>query len=675
MTATDNPLLAAVDLPDYAAVDAAHVEPAIRTTLAENRARLAALLAQGESDFAQLVEPFEAMQQHLGRVFAPVAHLNAVRNSDRLREAYNACLPLLAEYQTEVGQNRQLCAAYERISAREGPALSASARRVLEYALREFRLAGVRLPADEQARFKTLMQQLARLQSQFEEHVLDATQAFSRHLPDQRELAGLPEHVRLRAQEAARERGLDGYLLRLDQPTYMTVMSQAESRALREEFYAAWTTRASDQGPSAGRYDNSAVLAEILKLRHEAAQLLGFASYAELSLATKMAPDVPAVLEFLTRLAGHYLPAARRELEELERRAGHPLAAWDVAYYAERLREEKFAVSEEALRPYFPLPRVLEGVLAVAARLYGLKFEERTALSVWHPDVRYFEVLTGDGELAGGFYADLYARENKRGGAWMGELASRMRVAGLRARPMAHLVCNFAPPARGRPALLTHGDVVTLFHEFGHTLHHLLTRVDYPSLAGVNGVPWDAVELPSQLMEQWAWHADVLPMVSGHVDSGAPLPQAEQKRLIESRSFHAGLAAVRQLEFALFDFRIHAEYRPERGPELERILSDVRAQVAVLRPPAYNRFAHSFQHVFAGGYAAGYYSYKWAEVLAADAFAAFQESGVFDAATARRFLDEILSRGGSCDQMQAFVAFRGRGPAVEALLARDGLAA
>jgi oligopeptidase A len=675
MAAADNPLLAAVDLPDYAAIEAAHVEPAIRATLAHNRAQLAALLARPEPDFRNLVEPFEAMQQHLGRVFAPVAHLNAVRNSERLREAYNACLPLLAEYQTEVGQNRPLCEAYERISAGEGRTLSPAARRVLEYALREFRLAGVRLPPEEQARFKALMQQIASLQSQFEEHVLDATQAFSRHLPDERGLAGLPEHVRVRASEAARDRGLAGYLLRLDQPTYLTVMSQAESRALREEFYAAWTTRASDQGPSAGRYDNSAVLAEILKLRHEAARLLGFASYAELSLATKMAPDVPAVLAFLSRLAGHYLPAARRELAELETRAGHPLAAWDVAYYAERLREERFAVSEEALRPYFPLPRVLAGLTSVAARLYGLKFAERTDLSVWHPEVRYFEVLSADGEPQGGFYADLYARENKRGGAWMGELASRMRVAGLRARPIAHLVCNFAPPARGRPALLTHGDVVTLFHEFGHTLHHLLTRVDYPSLAGVNGVPWDAVELPSQLMEQWAWHADVLPLVSGHVDSGAPLPPGELARLVASRSFHAGLAAVRQLEFALFDFRIHAEYRPERGADLERVLAEVREQVAVLKPPPYNRFAHSFQHVFAGGYAAGYYSYKWAEVLAADAFAAFQESGVFDAATARRFLDEILSRGGSCDQMQAFVAFRGRGPEVDALLARDGLAA
>ena len=454
----------------------------------------------------------------------------------------------------------------------------------------------------------------------------------------------------------------------------MTVMSQAQSRALREEFYAAWTTRASDQGPSAGRYDNSAVLAAILKLRHEAAQLLGFASYAEFSLATKMAPDVSTVLAFLTRLAGHYLPAARKELAELEARAGHPLAAWDVAYYAERLREEKFAVSEEALRPYFPLPRVLSGLMAVAGRLYGLRFEERKNLSLWHEDVRYFDVLTADG-IQGGFYADLYAREHKRGGAWMGELASRMRVAGQSSRPVAHLVCNFAPPARGRPALLTHGDVVTLFHEFGHTLHHLLTRVDYPSLAGVNGVPWDAIELPSQLMEQWAWHADVLPLVSGHVETGAPLPQEELKRLIASRSFHAGLAAVRQLEFALFDFRVHAEYQPARGPDLERILAEVREQVAVIRPPAYNRFAHSFQHVFAGGYAAGYYSYKWAEVLAADAFAAFQESGVFDAATARRFLDEILSRGGSRDQMEAFVAFRGRAPEVDALLARDGLAA
>jgi len=670
-----NPLLTRNPLPDYAAIRPEHAEPAVRAQLAENRARLAELLRQPEPSFATLVEPFEELQHRLNAVFAPVSHLNAVVNSEALRAAYNACLPLIAEYQTEVGQNAALAAAYESIREREGARLDPAQRRVLDYALREFRLAGVTLPSGPQARFKALMQELSRLHSKFEEQVLDSTQSFVREVADEALLAGLPARVVERARRAAEEKGAGGWRLTLDQPTYLAVLTHADSEALRREFYAAWVTRASDRGPGAGRYDNGPVIEEILKLRHEAAEILGFGNFAELSLATKMASTVEEVIGFLEELARHYVPAARRELEALEAFAGRPLAAWDVPYYAERLRLERHAVSEEALRPWFPLPRVLAGLFEIAARLYGITIREREGVALWHRDARYYEITSREGAPVGGFYTDLYAREHKRGGAWMGEVAVRKRLASGSTLPVANLVCNFAPPADGEPALLTHTDVVTLFHEFGHTLHHLLTRIDYPSVAGINGVPWDAVELPSQLMEHWAWREEVLPLVSAHVTSGAALPAELLERLLATRTFHAGLAAARQLEYALFDFRLHARPQPADGAALERIIGEVRDAVGVVRPPDFNRFAHSFAHVFSGAYAAGYYSYKWAEVLAADAFAAFAEAGVFDTRTAGRFLAEVLSQGGSRDQMDAFVAFRGRKPSVQPLLEQDGIAA
>ena len=670
-----NPLLAIYDLPDYRAIRPEHAEPAVRVQLEANRRRLAQLLAQPEPTFHNLVEPFEEMQHQLNRVFAPVGHLNAVTNSEALRAAYNACLPLLSEYQTEVGQNEALARAYETIRLREAAALTGAQLRVLDFALREFELAGVRLPAEPKARYKALMQELAQLQSRFEEQVLDATQAWSRTVLDPAQLAGLPPHVLERAAAAARALGADGWLLKLDQPTYVAVVTHANSLELRREFYEAWATRASDRGPCAGRFDNGPVLADILRLRHEAALLLGYPSYAELSLATKMASDVPEVIAFLDELATSYVPAARRELAALEDYAGRELAAWDVPYYADKLQQKLHAVSEEALRPWFPLPRVLQGLFALAERLYGLSIGERHDVSVWHEDAHYYEICGRDGAVLGGFYTDLYSRDQKRGGAWMGEVTVRKRLGNQTVRPVANIVCNFSPPSAGMPALLTHGDVLTLFHEFGHALHHLLTCVDYPSLAGINGVPWDAVELPSQLMEQWAWRPEVLPLVSAHVSTGEPLPAEVLQRLLGTRTFHAGLAAVRQLEFALFDFRLHSRPSAADTRTLGEVLAAVRAQVGVIRPPEWNRFAYSFMHVFSGGYAAGYYSYKWAEVLAADAFAAFAEAGVFDAATAKRFLDELLSQGGSRDQMDAFVAFRGRRPDVRSLLRQHGIAA
>jgi oligopeptidase A len=669
-----NPLLATDGLPDYGAIRAADAEPAVRAQLAANRARLEELLAAPAPSFASLVVPFEELQHRLNRVFAPIAHLNAVANSDELRAAYNACLPLIAEYQTEVGQNARLARAYEAIREREGPALGAAERRVLDYALREFRLAGVRLAPAAQLRFKAVMQELAQLQSRFEEHVLDATRAFTREVTDEALLAGLPAHVVTRARAAAEARGKPGWLLTLDQPTYLAVLTHADAVALRREFYAAWVTRAAGTLPGAA-FDNGPVISAILKLRHEAATLLGFPNFAELSLATKMAGSVGEVLGFLDELARHYVPAGRREFAELEAFAGRPLAAWDVAYYADRLQQERHSLSEESLRPWFPLPRVLAGLFALAGRLYGIQIAARAGVAVWHADARYYEIRDAAGAVVGGFYTDLYARERKRSGAWMGEVTVRKRLQDAGELPVANLVCNFTPPAPGSPALLTHSDVLTLFHEFGHALHHLLTRIDYPSLAGINGVPWDAVELPSQLMEHWAWRAEVLPLVSGHVTDGTPLPEPMLERLLATRAFHAGLAAARQLEYALLDFRLHSGPEPLDAAALVGLAGAVRSEVGAVPAPEWNRFTHSFMHVFSGAYAAGYYSYKWAEVLAADAFAAFAEAGVFDAATARRFLDEVLSQGGRCDQMEAFVAFRGRRPDVRPLLRQDGIAA
>jgi oligopeptidase A len=670
-----NPLLTDAPLPRFPEIRAEHVEPAIRQLLDDNRAEIAGLLATGADRWDTLVVPLERMHHRLAKAWSPVGHLNGVLNSDEVRAAYNACLPLLTAYHTELGQNAGLCAAYQAVMDTEGGSLAPEQRKVVENALRDFRLAGVSLPPERKQRFGEVMERLATVQAKFDENVLDATNAWSRHVSDEHEIDGLPANARQRARQAAAAAGQDGWLLSLDPPTYQAVMTHCANEALRREFYEAWVTRASDRGPHAGRWDNSPLMAEILALRHEAAQLVGFASFAEYSLATKMARDPAEVTGFLQRLAQVSRPAAEREFGELERFAGRELAAWDVAFWSERLKNERLQVSEEALRLYFPAPRVLAGLFAVISRLYAVRIVANPGVETYHPDVRYFEVLDRDGTPRGGFFLDLYARPKKRGGAWMDECVGRIQLGGSNALPVAYLVCNFAPPVGEQPSLLTHHDVLTLFHEFGHGFHHLLTRVNAPSVAGINGVPWDAVELPSQFMENFAWRDEVLPLISAHVETGEALPRAMLERLQASRTFQAGMQTVRQLEFALFDFRLHAEYVPGRPPRIAETLAEVRETVAVVRPPEFNRFPHSFQHVFSGGYAAGYYSYKWAEVLSADAFGAFEERGVFDRATARRFLHSVLERGGSRDAMEAFVEFRGRKPEIEPLLRQMGLAA
>jgi oligopeptidase A len=670
-----NPLLADEGLPPFDVLGPGDAEPALRARLEDNRRRLRELLAMDDPTFARLIEPIEAMQHRLNRTWSPVSHLNAVKNSEPLRQAYNACLPVISEYQTELGQNEALQHAYQLILDREGGTLDAEQRKLLENALRDFRLAGVALDRARKDQFKELMQKLAREQARFEEHVLDSAGAWSRVVTDSNLLGGLPRGVIDRAAAIARERSIEGWVLTLDQPTYQAVVTHAHDESLRREFYAAWNTRASDRFPLGSHWDNAPVIENILRWRHEAARLLDFAHYTEYSLATKMARSAAEVRAFLESLAERCVPVARRELTELEAFAGRKLAAWDVPYFAERMQQRRFAISDEELRPYFPLPRVLTGLFEVASRLYGIRMHERRDIPVWDTEVRFFEIHDAHGERVGGFYFDPYARSGKRSGAWMDECLGRLDAGGAQVLPVAYLVCNILPPTGPRAALLSHEEVITLFHEFGHGLHHLLTRVRYPSVAGINGVPWDAVELPSQFMENFAWNPEVLELISGHVASGAQLPRAMSERLLGTRTFHAGLKTVRQLEFALFDLRLHSEYQPERGARVAEILQEVRAQVAVVPVPEFNRFAMSFGHIFAGGYAAGYYSYKWAEVLAADAFAAFQEGGVFNAAIAQRFLDAILSRGGSRDALEAFIEFRGRKPDIAPLLRQFGIAA
>ncbi len=668
-----NPLLVRNALPKFDAINPQHVGPAVASVLAAAEQRVAQLRQQQQVDFDWALQ-LEDVRQSISQVFSPIAHMSRVVSSSAMRDAYNDCLPKVTEFMTRLGQDPELLRGYEDLATQPTVAEDSTRAELVRHALRDLRLAGIGLPAAEQNEFRDIMQTLAKKEAAFEQNLMDATDAFSWHCERVEELEGLPESLIAAAAENAREQGTTGYHLKLDPPTYMAVMSHAATEKLREIFYAAWVTRASDQGPQAGQWDNTVLMEEILALRYRAARLLGFDNYAELSLATKMAQSSNAVLEFLEQLADRSHAIAQREFAELEQFAGRKLAAWDVAYYAEQMRQQTLGVDEEALRPYFPLEKVFSGLFRVAQNLFGIRFEQRTDVAGWHRDVRYYDLTDADGNAFGGMYLDLYARANKRGGAWMDECLIRQDIGGETIQPVAHLVCNFAAPSGSAPALLTHRDVVTLFHEFGHTLHHLLTEVDYPSLSGINGVPWDAVELPSQFFENFAWLPAVLSWLSEHYQTGESLPSTVLENLRASRNFHAGLQMVRQLELALFDFKLHADYDPAVGARIYAILEAVRASVGVVPAPAYNRFANSFGHVFGGGYAAGYYSYKWAEVLAADTFSAFEKAGPFDANTARRFREAILAKGGSRDILEGFVEFMGRAPALDALLSQQGMA-
>lgn len=686
-TPATNPLLQSYELPPFSAIKAEHVEPAISQLINANRSYLNNLLdGLQEATWDTLVAPLEQEGDKLDQAWSPVSHLNAVRNNEELRNAYNASIALLTEYGTELSQNERLFKAYQQLAEGAGYAhLSQAQKQAVDNALRDFRLGGVALNDGDKKRYGEIQQRLSELSTQFSNHVLDSTQAWYKHFADASELAGLPESALAQAQQAAARKNLEGYVITLDFPSYYAVIMYADNRALREEIYTAYVTRATassaktnEQGQqeTTAEFDNTAIIAETLALRHELSQLLGFANYAERSLATKMAQSPAQVLEFLEALAHKSKPYAQRDFEELKAfAAGQGCAdmqSWDTTYYSEKLRVAKYDVSQEELRPYFPAEKVISGMFAVVGRLFGIRVEQVQSFDTYHEDVRFFKVFKNGAQIAS-FYLDLFAREGKRGGAWMADARVRRKTASGLQLPVAFLTCNFTPPVGDTPSLLTHDEVTTLFHEFGHGLHHMLTQIDVAAVSGINGVAWDAVELPSQFMENWCWEPEAIPLISGHYQTGEPLPKVLLDKMLAAKNFQSGLQMLRQIEFALFDFRLHAQYNPAQPQGAHEVLQQVRAEVAVVQPPAFNRFENSFSHIFAGGYAAGYYSYKWAEVLSADAFSRFEEEGIFNAETGESFLTEILQQGGSKTPMELFTRFRGREPSIDALLRHSGI--
>ncbi len=670
----NNPLLDFSGLPRFNEIRAEHVAPAIDQLLAEARAAVERVTANPEAPSWDNIEgPLTDATERLGIAWNAVYHLNSVLNMEGMRDAFNAALPKVTLFGTELGQNLELFAKYQALAALPEFAAWPQARRtVVEHGLRDFRLSGAELPEEQKARYVEVSTRLSELSAKFSENVQDATDAWARFIDDEAELAGVPDDARAMFAAMAAADGKEGYKLTLQFPCYFPVMQYADSRALRAEVYEAYAKRASEFGPAA--QDNTPIMREKLALAREEATLLGFASYAELSLSTKMAESPEQVIAFLRDLARRAKPYAVADRQALEAFARETLdldtlEAWDIAYASEKLRQARYAFSDEELRQYFPEGRVLEGLFGVVRTLYGVDIKKADA-PVWHEDVRYFEIVK-DGELIGGFYLDLYAREGKRPGAWMADVFGRRLKGATVQKPVAFLTCNFTRPVGDKPALFTHDEVITLFHEFGHGLHHLLTRVDELGVSGISGVEWDAVELPSQFMENFCWEWDVLQGMTAHVDSGEPLPKALYDKMIAAKNFQNGMMTVRQLEFSLFDMLMYHQMDP--AGDWMALLEAVRDEVAVNRPPAYNRFPNTFSHIFGGGYAAGYYSYKWAEVLSADAYAAFEEAGGANPETGARFWNEILAVGGSRPALESFRAFRGRDPEIDALLRHGGM--
>lgn len=662
-------------LPQFSAVDPETFAARLDELLSANLARVDELLQQPHHTWDSLMQPLDDMDDAIEKQWSPMAHRHAVVNSPALRACYKACLPKLSAYEAAMGQNQAL---YDAVKTIDRSTLNDVQQKILDDSLRGFELSGVALSPDRKKRFETVQTELADLANRFENNVLDASQAFSQTIQDESLLRGLPAHALQTARALAEEQGVDGWILNLETPCYIAVITYAEERSLRETFYQAYVTRASDQGPSAGQFDNSTLINDILALRHEAAQLLGFRHYADLSLATKMAESPAEVIDFLQDLAGRALGQAQADRERLEAFARseygiEALQPWDVAWLSEKMRQRHYQLSQEELRPWFPLDTVMSGLFTIVERLYGIRFEAVEA-DVWHPDVTCYRLLDEHNAERGFVYVDLFARQQKRSGAWMDSCQSRRLLPdGHVQLPIATLTCNFARTTTGPVATLSHDELVTLFHEFGHCLHHLLTRVDYLGASGINGVEWDAVELPSQFFENWCWDYSALQLLSRHVENNEPLPRAWFDKLLAARNFQSAMAMMRQLEFSLFDFRIHQEYQANVPTFVSDVLSQVRQQTAVVPIVPYNRFQHSFSHIFAGGYGAGYYSYKWAEVLSSDAFARFEDEGVFNERTGRDFLHCILEVGSSKKAQDAFLAFRGRKADVAALLRHNGI--
>ncbi|MCK3658869.1 oligopeptidase A [Pasteurellaceae bacterium Pebbles2] len=677
-----NPLLENNFLPPFSRIEPQHIQPAIEQLIQDCRAVTEQVLKQPHFTWENFCEPLSAVNDRLSKAWSPVGHLNAVKNSAELREAYQACLPMLSEYGTWVGQHQGLYQAYLSLkNSAEFATYSVAQKKAIENSLRDFELSGISLPAEQQKRYGEIVARLSELNSQFSNNVLDATMGWEKVITDEAELAGLPESALQAAKQSAQSKNVDGFRFTLEFPSYLPVMTYCENADLREEMYRAFVTRASDQGVNAGKWDNSDVMEEILRLRVELAQLLGFEHYTDLSLATKMAENPQQVLDFLENLANRSKAQGEKELSELqaftkENFGVENLNPWDISFYSEKQKQALYAINDEELRPYFPEDRVLSGLFELIRRIFNIRAVERFDIETYHKDVRFFDLIDHNDNLRGSFYLDLYAREHKRGGAWMDDCIGRKRKTdGSIQKPVAYLTCNFNAPVGDKPALFTHDEVTTLFHEFGHGIHHMLTQIDVGDVSGINGVPWDAVELPSQFMENWCWEEEALAFISGHFETGEPLPKEKLSQLIKAKNFQAAMFVLRQLEFGLFDFRLHHNYQAGKANQILDTLNAVKKQVSVIKGVDWARAPHSFSHIFAGGYAAGYYSYLWAEVLSADAYSRFEEEGIFNAETGLSFLDEILTKGGSEEPMVLFERFRGRKPTLDALLRHKGIQA
>lgn len=677
----NNPLLQSFDLPPFQKIQPDLIKPAITDILEQNRSRISELENQQTPGWDQLVFPLEQLDNRLSKAWSPVRHLNSVKSSEELREVYNECLPMISEYYTELGQNTTLFKFYQTLAqSDEFNRLSSAQQKTIKDALIQFRLGGVDLEGDDREQYQGVQKRLSELKTLFENNLLDATESWYLVLEDDSRLGGLPDYAKSMLKQYAEQKSLAGYRLTLDMPCYIAVITYADDRELREQIYSAFVTRASELGITDKKWDNAELMIEILQKRRQKAVLLGFEDYAQLSLETKMAGSVDEVVGFLRNLAAKSRPAAQKELDELRQFASdegfdEDLKAWDIAYYSEKLKHRRYEIQEQDLKPYFSDQAVMDGLFRIVEKLFSVKIRTTDeSIDLWHKDVRYYEIDDNSGNTIASFYLDLYAREGKRGGAWMDTCVDRFVKDDLNQVPVAYMTCNLTPPIGDEPALFTHDEVITLFHEFGHGIHHMLTRIDVPEVSGINGVEWDAVELPSQFMENFCWQREALDLFARHYQTGEPLPQDLFDKMIAAKNFQSAMQMCRQLEFSLFDMLLHQQKEITSADQIQATLDQVREEVAVLIPPEFNRFQNSFSHIFAGGYAAGYYSYKWAEVLSADAFSRFEKEGIFDPQVGADFLACVLQQGGSRPARESFTCFMGREPEIDALLRHNGIA-
>lgn len=663
----------------FSKINPKNFEAELTQKLSDNLSLIEHLLTNNQSNtWENLIAPMEVAENELNKLWSPISHMNAVVNTPELRDTYNNCLPKLSEYATEIGQNKRLFQAIQSIRQDEEKQLNQAQKKSLDDDIRSFKLSGVDLSGEKKARYKAISSELSQLSSNFSDNVLDATNGWFKHISDKTELKGLPEYALAMAEQAAQERNLEGWVITLDFPSYHAVVTYADDTNLRKEVYRAYTTRASEQGEKP-EFDNTEIMQKLLKLKKEKAEILGFSNYAELSVESKMAKSASDVVTFLEDLGAKAKPFAEKEVQALQQFAEQELHidklnAWDMAYASEKLKQQQYDISDEELKPYFAVNTVLAGLFQLTEKLYSVKISlKMDGIDTWHDDVLFYQIHNSEGELQAEFYLDLYARQHKRGGAWMDDYCSRFRQGEHLQTPVAYMTCNSTPPIGDEPALFTHDEVVTLFHEFGHGLHHMLTQVEYLDISGINGVEWDAVELPSQFMENWCWEKESLTLFAKHHETGEIIPDALINKMQASKNFQSAMAMLRQIEFSLFDMKIHMKSDASKAGKITEILQQVREEISVIQPPEFNRFQNSFSHIFAGGYSAGYYSYKWAEVLSEDAFARFEEEGLFNQKVSKAFLEEILQVGGSRPAMESFKAFRGREPSPDALLRRAGL--